>query len=58
MALPVTEVKKSFINIHEVTEHVVDLFKFDIKNKNIKFQKDYDPSIPDVTQIKNNLYKH
>ncbi len=39
MALPVTEVKKSSINIHEVTEHVVDLFQFDIKNKNIKFQK-------------------
>ena len=55
MALPVTEVKKSSINIHEVTEHVVDLFQFDIKNKNIKFHKDYDPSIPDVHTNKEQL---
>ena len=26
MALPVTSVNKSFINIHEVTEHVIDFF--------------------------------
>lgn len=55
MALPATSVKKSFINIHEVTEHVVDLFKFDLKNKNINFKKDYDPSIPDVNTNKEQL---
>ena len=55
MALPATSVKKSFINIHEVTEHVVDLFQFDLKNKNIIFQKDYDPSIPEVNTNKEQL---
>lgn len=55
MALPVTAVKKSSINIHEVTEHVVDLFQFDLKNKNINFHKDYDPSIPDVITNKEQL---
>ena len=37
MALPATSVKKSLINIHEVTEHVVDLFQFDLKNKIISY---------------------
>jgi len=55
MALPVTSVNKSFINIHEVTEHVIDLFQFDLKNKNIIFEKDYDPSIPDIETNKEQL---
>ena len=55
MALPATSVKKSPINIHEVTEHVVDLFQFDLKNKNVNFIKDYDPSIPDVNTNKEQL---
>ncbi len=55
MALPVTSVNKSFINIHEVTEHVIDLFQFDLKNKNINFEKDYDPSIPDIETNKEQL---
>tara|TARA_Y100000768_G_C23982781_1_gene686863 strand:- start:1691 stop:2773 length:1083 start_codon:yes stop_codon:yes gene_type:complete len=55
MALPITSVKKSRINIHEATEHVTDLFKFDSKNKRIIFEKDYDPSIPDVMTNKEQL---
>ena len=55
MALPVTSVKRSMINIHEVTEHVVDLFKFDLKNKNVNFKKDYDPSVPDINTNKEQL---
>lgn len=55
MALPATSIDKSLINIHEATEHVVDLFKFDLKNKEIKFEKDYDPSIPDVETNKEQL---
>ena len=43
------------INIHEVTEHVVDLFKFDLKNKNVNFKKDYDPSVPDINTNKEQL---
>ena len=55
MALPATSVRRSFINIHEVTEHVVDLFKFDLKNKNVIFEKDYDPSIPEINTNKEQL---
>ena len=55
IALPATSCKKSPINIHEVTEHVVDLFQFDLKNKNVHFIKDYDPSIPDVNTNKEQL---
>ena len=55
MALPVTSVKRSMINIHEVTEHVIDLFQFDLKNKNINFKKDYDPSVPDINTNKEQL---
>ena len=54
MALPVTSVKRSMINIHEVTEHVVDLF-VDLKNKNVNFKKDYDPSVPDINTNKEQL---
>ena len=55
MALPATSIEKSFINLHEATEHVVDLFKFDLKNKDIVFHKDYDPSIPEVSTNKEQL---
>jgi two-component system nitrogen regulation sensor histidine kinase GlnL len=55
MALPATSIDKQDINIHEATEHVIDLFKFDLKNKNIIFEKDYDPSIPDVHTNKEQL---
>ncbi len=55
MALPVTSIKKSDVNIHESTEHVIDLFKFDSKNKRITFEKDYDPSIPNVKTNKEQL---
>ena len=43
------------VNIHEVTEHVIDLFQFDLKNKDVNFIKDYDPSIPDVNTNKEQL---
>ena len=55
MALPVTSVEKEAINLHEATEHVIDLFKFDLKNKEVIFEKDYDPSIPDVLTNKEQL---
>ena len=55
MALPVTSVEKENINLHEATEHVIDLFKFDLKNKEVIFEKDYDPSIPDVFTNKDQL---
>ncbi len=55
MALPVTEIEKKNINLHETTEHVIDLFKFDLKNKEVVFDKDYDPSIPDVNTNKEQL---
>jgi two-component system nitrogen regulation sensor histidine kinase GlnL len=55
MALPATSIDKEDINLHEATEHVIDLFKFDLKNKNIVFDKDYDPSVPDVHTNKEQL---
>ena len=55
MALPITSVEKENINLHEATEHVIDLFKFDLKNKEVVFEKDYDPSIPDVFTNKDQL---
>ena len=55
MALPATSVNKTEINIHEVTEHVIDLFKFDLKNKEVIFYKDYDPSMPEISTNKEQL---
>ena len=55
MALPVTSVEKENINLHQATEHVIDLFKFDLKNKEVIFEKDYDPSIPNVLTNKEQL---
>ena len=57
MALPATSVNRSEVNIHEVTEHVIDLFKFDLKNKDVIFHKDYDSSIPEISTNKDNSYK-
>ena len=34
------------INVHEITEHVTELFKYDADNLSVSFSKDYDPSIP------------
>ena len=31
------------------------LFQFDLKNKNINFKKDYDPSVPDINTNKEQL---
>ncbi len=55
MALPITSIEKDTINLHEATEHVIDLFKFDLKNKEVIFEKDYDPSIPDILTNKEQL---
>tara|TARA_Y200000002_G_scaffold364393_1_gene353366 strand:- start:337 stop:1419 length:1083 start_codon:yes stop_codon:yes gene_type:complete len=55
MALPVTSIEKEDINLHEATEHVIDLFKFDLKNKEVIFEKNYDPSIPEVNTNKEQL---
>jgi nitrogen-specific signal transduction histidine kinase len=39
MALPATSIDKDDINLHEATEHVIDLFKFDSKNKMLSLKK-------------------
>jgi two-component system nitrogen regulation sensor histidine kinase GlnL len=48
MASPLPSVNKDMINIHEVTEHVTELFKYDADNLDVSFIKDYDPSIPQL----------
>ena len=53
MSSPIPSSDKENINIHEITEHVIELFKYDSDNVNIKFIKDYDPSIPQL-----NLDRH
>ena len=53
MSSPVSSSDKENINIHEITEHVIELFKYDADNVNVIFTKDYDPSIPQV-----NLDRH
>ena len=55
MSSPTTSVEKEFINVHELTDHVVDLFKFDTDSTNIVFIKDYDPSIPKLYLDKNQI---
>ena len=49
MASPIPKSDKELINIHEVTEHVIELFKYDADNVDVNFIKDYDPSIPQLT---------
>ena len=46
MSSPIPIEDKILINVHEITEHVVELFKYDTTNANVTFTKDYDPSIP------------
>jgi two-component system nitrogen regulation sensor histidine kinase GlnL len=49
MASPIPKSDKEIINIHEVTEHVIELFKYDADNVDVNFIKDYDPSIPQLS---------
>ena len=53
MSSPIPSSDKENINIHEITEHVIDLFKYDAENSNVNFTKDYDPSMPQL-----NLDRH
>ncbi|MDG2106792.1 MAG: nitrogen regulation protein NR(II) [Gammaproteobacteria bacterium] len=55
MASPLPSVNKDMINIHEVTEHVTELFKYDADNLDVSFIKDYDPSIPQLYLDKNQI---
>ena len=55
MASPLPSVNKDMINIHEVTEHVTELFKYDADNLDVSFIKDYDPSIPPLYLDKNQI---
>ena len=48
MSSPITSSEKENINIHEITEHVIELFKYDTDNASVRFVKDYDPSIPQL----------
>ncbi len=48
MSSPVPSSDKEYINIHEITEHVIELFKYDEDNVDVIFTKDYDPSIPQL----------
>ena len=55
MASPLPSQNKDMINIHEVTEHVTELFKYDADNLGVVFIKDYDPSIPQLYLDKNQI---
>ena len=55
MASPIPSSDKENINIHEITEHVIELFKYDASNQNVTFVKDYDPSIPHFYIDKNQI---
>ncbi len=55
MSSPLPPVDKDMINIHEVTEHVTELFKYDVDNLGVNFVKDYDPSIPQLYLDKNQI---
>ena len=55
MSSPLPSVDKDMINIHEVTEHVTELFKYDVDNLGVNFVKDYDPSIPQLYLDKNQI---
>ena len=49
MSSPIASSEKENINIHEITEHVIELFKkYDTDNASVRFVKDYDPSIPQL----------
>ena len=49
MASPMPSSNKENINVHEITEHVLELFKYDEENTQVSFVKDYDPSIPQLS---------
>jgi two-component system nitrogen regulation sensor histidine kinase GlnL len=36
------------LNVHEVTEHVLQLVGIEIQNQSVEISRDYDPSIPDL----------
>ena len=55
MSSPLPSVDKEMINIHEVTEHVIELFKYDVDNLGVNFIKDYDPSIPQLNLDRNQI---
>ena len=55
MASPLPSADKDMVNIHEVTEHVTELFKYDADNLGVSFIKDYDPSIPQLYLDKNQI---
>ena len=55
MSSPSSSNNRELINIHEITEHVIELFKYDEINSKILFVKDYDPSIPQLNLDKNQI---
>ena len=55
MASPSQLSRSGFTNIHEITEHVIELFNYDPDTTNIEFVKDYDPSIPQLYIDKNQI---
>ncbi len=55
MSSPLHTEEKKLINIHEITEHVIELFKYDTINSSVTFIKDYDPSIPQLLLNRNQI---
>ena len=55
MASPLKLEEKKLMNVHEITEHVIELFKYDSINSAVTFIKDYDPSIPQLMLNRNQL---
>ena len=55
MSSPSPPNERELINLHEITEHVIELFKYDETNSKILFVKDYDPSIPQLNLDKNQI---
>ena len=55
MSSPLQVEDKKLINVHEITEHVIELFKYDTVNSGVTFSKDYDPSIPQLMLNKNQI---
>ncbi len=55
MSSPIPLETKTLINVHEITEHVIELFKYDSSNSNVTFKKDYDPSIPQLMLNRNQI---
>tara|TARA_Y100000590_G_scaffold160329_1_gene183820 strand:- start:1486 stop:2571 length:1086 start_codon:yes stop_codon:yes gene_type:complete len=49
-----TSSDQEHLYIHEITDHVIDLFRYD-KTENITFKKDYDPSIPEIFIARNQI---